>query len=303
MSGVSFPDVVLQPDEIGRQLSRLRGSLEAGPDASIIIPVNARMDLALVHNLLSDLFQYQGHSLLEFVLVINNYAPEAPPQEIEQYRRLGANLAAVPDVRRPGEVVIISARALGARTSRSPYNLHFDADVRIPDATALVDWYIQSLSRGAGLAYSRVEFYNLPDKPATRVRLVIHHSTRWAKRSLLGIPTARGSNYAITRALFLQLYEEGRLSVDIQVGPAARLAGARSVYSGRKEHRVYTSARKQSGRWLRLFPYFLHRLYFNLKATPNSLRRTHPGARWKGFDRESEIRQSRSAPPFKGDRR
>jgi hypothetical protein len=291
----------LSDEELRRHLQRLRGDAGLAPEASIIIPINAQADLLVAHNLLADLFSYRGSHRLEFVLVINNYPLDTPPDEIKLYRRLGANVVAVPNVRKPGEVIIISARALGARAAQAPITLHFDADVRIPDATALIDWYIQSLSSEYELAYTRVDFYGLPQKIATRVRMAIHYSSRWAKRTLMSIPTTRGSNYAIGRSLFLELYEAGKLSVDIQVGPAAKLAGARSRYSGRQNLRVYTSARKQSGRWLRLFPYFLHRLNYNLKAIPTSFRAVDRTS-WKGFDEESQIREERSSPLAKENR-
>lgn len=269
---------------------RMRGSVECLPDASIVIPVNAQGDLRTVLRPLSDIVRYTGAYAIEVVLVINNFPAENPPAEIEQFQDIGVRVVAAPSARCPGEVVIISARALGVQAAKANITIHFDADCRIPDVNALLDWYIQSLNSGARLAYSHVGFYDFQDVPSVRAKIAIHHILRGLKRNLLGIPTTRGSNYAIDRSLFVQLYEAGKLSVDLQVGPAAQLVGARIVYSGSPGLTVYTSGRKFRGGWARLFRMLRYRFRYNLKAIPTPQRDvTHTS--WDGFDRESARRE------------
>jgi len=264
---------------------RLRGEPGQAPDASIVIPVNAHADLDLVLNPLGDILRYSGRHTVEIVLVVNNYPVEQPPEEIQEFRDLGAKVVAVPSARRPGEAVVISARALGARAANSAVIIHVDSDCRIPDINALLDWYIPALKSGARLAYTRVGFHDLRSLPSVRAKIAIHHTTRWVKRNLLGIPTARGSNYAIDRGLFLQLYEAGKLNHDIQIGMAAKQAGARIAYSGRPERSVLTSGREFRGGWLKLIRYIRYRLRYNLKAVPG---RRPESARREFFDRVSD---------------
>ena len=273
-----------------KHLVRLRGNPECSPDASIIITVNAQGDLQTVLKPLNDIIRYTGKHTIEVILVINNYPSDHPPPEIDQFRDLGIRVVAAPSARRPGEVVIISARALGVQAAKSDVTIHFDADCRVPDINALLDWNINTLNPGAHLAYSHVGYYDLPNITSVYVKIAIHHTVRWLKRNLLGIVTTRGSNYVIDRSLFLQLYDAGKLSVDLQVGPAAKLAGARVVYSGQKNLRVFTSGRRLRGGWMKLFRHLRYRLRYNLKATPTR-RREVTRTSWEGFDRESDNRQ------------
>jgi len=277
------------------QSMRLRGDMERSPDAAIVIPVNAKGDLRTVLKPLSDIIHYTGQNTVEIILVINNFPADNPPAEIEEFRNLGVRVVAAPSARRPGEVVIISARALGVQAADTSVTVHFDADCHIANINALLDWYVQSLKSGAQLAYSHVDFHDVRNTPSIRAKIATHHALRWIKRNLLGIPTTRGSNYAIDRSLFLRLYDAGKLSVDFQVGPAAKLAGARIVYSGRPNFTVYTSGRKFRGGWARLFRMLRYRLRYNLGALPTRFRDVTRTS-WDGFDRESERREVRVLP-------
>jgi hypothetical protein len=271
------------------QLQQLFGNAGAMPDASIIIPVNARADLETVYPVLEQISSYAGAHPLELILVINNYDPAAPPVAIEAFAGLGLRVVATPSARRPGEVVILSARALGVQAARAETTIHFDADSRIVDSTALIDWYIAAMRQGAQLAYTHVGYYDLRSKLPVRVKIFIHHTIRWFKRTFLGIPTTRGGNYAVTRAAFLSAYEAGQLSVDMQLGPAVKLAGGKIAYASRPELRVLISGRKHQGSWRRLLPYLLHRLRYNLRAIPTRRRRVTRDS-WNGFDLETERR-------------
>ena len=105
------------------------------------------------------------------------------------------------------------------------------------------------------------------------------------------IPTTRGSNYAIHKSLFLNLYQKGLICVDMQVGPVAKLAGARIAYSGDRRLRVLTSGRRFRGGWSKMPVYFFNRFLYNLKAIPPSWRQaTH--LRWEGFDKENADRET-----------
>jgi len=276
--------------EFEKQFRRLRGDEAIPPDASIIIPVNAQGDLQTVFKPLADIVQYSGRYKIEILLVINNYPSSRPPEEIGVYRRAGLRVIDIPSARRRGEVIIVSARALGARAANSEITIHFDADCQISHANTLLDWYVETLSSKAQLAYSHVGYYDLRKLPSVYAKIVLHHLARWFKRNILRIPTTRGSNYGIVRELFLGLYGAGKLSVDLQVGPAAKLAGARVVYSGHPHLRVLTSGRRFHGGWLKLFRYFRNRLQYNLKATPTRWRDV-TSTSWEGFDRESDNRE------------
>ena len=264
------------------------------PEASIIIPVNAQADLQKVMLVVEQLGHYGGSHCLELILVINNYLPHSPPPEIDILRQMGVCVVAAPSARREGEVVILTARALGVEAARSEVTIHFDADTQIVNSTALIDWYIDKLTSGIDLAYTHVGYYELRQKLPVRIRVAVHHFTRWVKRTFMGVPTTRGGNYAITRSAWKRCYEAGQLSVDMQVGPAVKLNGGRTAYSARRNLHVLTSGRKHTGRWRTLFPYFFHRLRYNFKAIPTRRRPVQRGS-WEGFDLETE-RRLRATP-------
>ncbi len=271
--------------------TRFRPEPEKRLDGTVIIPVNARADLETVLLPLEDLARYNGSQSFEVILVINNYEAESPPAEIEKFRDLGIQVVAVPDVRRQGEVVIVSARVAGVNAAKSEVTVHFDADCRIPDPTALLDWYFDTLRAKPGVAYTHVGYYELRRKLSVHFKVLVHNVSRWGKRRLLGIPTTRGSNYAVCKSVLLDLYKRGQISVDLQIGPAARLAGSHVSYSGQRQLTVFTSGRRFKGGWLKLFSYFLYRLRYNLNAIPTRQRAVTRDS-WSGFDRETENRAS-----------
>ena len=156
MSSIEATDLT----KVRESIVRMRGSVERPPDASIVIPVNAQGDLRTALKPLNDLAQYTGKYASEIILVINNFPAGNPPAEIEQFQETGVRVVAAASARRPGEVVIISARALGVQAASANSTIHFDADCRIPDVNALLDWYVQSLNSGAQLAYSHVGYYD-----------------------------------------------------------------------------------------------------------------------------------------------
>jgi hypothetical protein len=259
-------------DQLGVELRRLRGDPGTTPDGSVVIPVNAQEDLENVLEILSDIARYEGTATFEIVLVINNYAAEYPPPEIPAYERAGVRVVAVPSVWRAGEAVCLSARIPGIRAASSGWILLFDADCRIPNPTRLFDWYAQQFARGSGVAYTRVDYYDLRPLWSVRARMLAHHLARWIKRMILRIPTTRGSNYATDRALFLHLYEGDLLTDDLNVGPAAKGAGARVVYSGARNLRVMTSGRRFQGGWWKLARYLYYRLGYNVRVIGASKR-------------------------------
>ncbi len=276
-------------DALAARLQRLVVGPDQEPDASIIIPVSARGDLETVLPVLEQLSRYAGPHALELMLVVNNYDPATPPAAIDRFTNMGLRVIATPSARRPGEVVILSARALGIQAARAETTIHFDADSRIVNSTALVDWYIAAMRDGAQMAYTHVGYYDLRKKLPVLLKIGIHHTTRSFKRNVLGIPTNRGGNYAVTRSAFLAGYDAGQLSVDMQLGPVVKLNGGRVAYSGRPKLRVLISGRKHHGAWRRLLPYLLHRLQDNLRALPTQRRRVTRDS-WDGFDLETERR-------------
>ncbi len=242
-----------------QQISRMRGDPLIDPRASIVVPVNAATDLVTVLNLASDIAKYTGDNLIELILVVNNYDSENPPVEVAQYQAMGFVVIAIPAVKHEGEIAV-AARRPGIEHARSNIVLQFDADCRIPNATALMDWYIVQIEKGADLAYTHVEYMDLPAGLPMKIRMFVHHVSRWVRRALLGIPTSRGSNYAIRRTLALELYSLGALRYDIQVGPLVKSKGGHISYSGVKDLVVYTSGRFFKGSWNELLSYILWRV-------------------------------------------
>jgi hypothetical protein len=240
------------------ELIRLRGDLAARPQASIVIPVNAQKDLTNIVRLLSDLVRYSGQKRIEIILVINNYAADAPPAEIDAYRRVGLEVLAIPRVEHEGGVAI-AARIPGIRVARSAVVILFDADCRIPNPTALLDWYIARFEEGCDLAYTHVAYTDLSPDLSVKARIWVHHTSRWLRRNILGTPTSRGSNYAIRRQLILDLFAKGRIPYDIHVGPAVKSMRGRIAYSGSKELVVLTSGRFFTPGWKVLVEYLIWR--------------------------------------------
>ena len=251
--------------ELQAGVARLRGDPAARPRLSIIVPVNAQADLENFSTLLVDLLQYWGEHPCEIIPIVNNYPTGSTPPEIETLEGLGLKVIRLPDARRPGETVSFSARVPGVVEAASENTVHFDADCRIPDVTALLDYYVEQLEAGNMLAYTPVDFYDLPDDLLMRVRRAMHYTARGLKRNFLKIPTPRGSNYAINRSLFLQLYETGRLRDDIQLGPNIKAMGCRHQYGASRQLTVLTSGRRIRRSWLRIFRYVYRRLLFNLR--------------------------------------
>ncbi len=235
----------------------------------MVIPENAQGDLQKALRLLTDLSLYNGEHSLEIILVINNYPPQEPPPEAEQYRELAITVVLVPNARRPGIVAPLSARMCGVEAAVSDLVILFDADCRVPFANDLLDWYIQQYKMGAKLAYTPVDYYELDDHWSIRFRIRIHHLTRWVKRVPLRIPTSRGSNYAADRHLMLTLYAEDYLADDLNVGRTFKSTGAKIAYCGAPNLKVFTSGRMFTPRGVyRLYRYFKYRLRYNLKVLP-----------------------------------
>lgn len=238
------------------------------PDASIAVPVNAQGDLETVLGVLGDIARYKGNHTFEVILAINNYPEGQEPEEIGLFRSMGLLVEPTPSVRRPDEAVCFSARMTGIRAANTDNLLLFDADCRIPNPTALIDWYIGRLHDGTKLAYTHVGYYELKKDLSIAARMIAHHGARWVKRQLLGIPTTRGSNYAVNKTAMLDYYEQRLLSDDLNVGPAFKTHGLRIDYSGKRDLVVLTSGRMFNSGWRRLIRYLLYRLKYNLKMLP-----------------------------------
>ena len=262
----------------GRTLTRLLASADTPPAASIVVPVNAQGDLGNVRLLLDDLACYSGRHRFEVILVVNNYDPAMPPADIDELRALGCRVIAVPVVaRRAGDAIGLAARIPGARAAASEWLVLLDADCRVPDPTAMLDWYVEAGRGGAAAAYTRVGYHALRRRPSVLARMAAHHGARWFKRVVLRIPTLRGSNHAIRRDLFLSLYDRGFVADELNLGPSIRHFGGRIVYSGRRDHQVLTSGRMFRGGWSRLARYLRYRLRLNarmLAVRPDAATRT-----------------------------
>ena len=255
----------------GQRFQQMRGDIDMLPDATAVVPVNVQGDLNKVEKILQDITLYAGPHTIEIILVLNNFTPDEPPPAASLYRKLGINVICIPDIRRPGIEAPLAARMHGVEASKTDLVILFDADCRIHDATALIDWYVDQFKAGAKLAYTHVDYYELRDHWSIRLRVGIHHYTRWVKRVILGIPTSRGSNYAIDRRAMSQLYKQGYLAADLNVGLAFKSTGAKIVYAKSDDLQVLTSGRMYNPQGLyKVFRYFRYRLLYNLRVLPVS---------------------------------
>ena len=246
------------------RISKLRGGPVSPTHASIVIPVNAQKDFAFVRRLLLDLAGYSGSRRVEIVLVINNYPAEDPPDEMLEYQEMGVLVIGIPRVLYEGGIAM-AARIPGVRMAISRVVLLFDADCRIPNPTALIDWYISRFEKGCDLAYTHVDYTDLPPGLSVKARMFVHHASRWIRRNILRIPTSRGSNYAIRRDLMLDLFSKKRIPYDFHVGPVIKSLGGKIAYSGDRELVVLTSGRFFSPGWKVLFSYLIWRTGYYLR--------------------------------------
>jgi hypothetical protein len=246
---VQVSSAQLSQSDRTRRIAELRGDTALPPDGSIVLPVNARADLERVLVVLDDLLAYAGKGRFELLLMVNNYPPEQPPAAIATYTAMGLKVVAQPAIRKAGEGVAITARALGTRAITSPVAIHIDADIRVPHPTPLLDWYVEQIAGGAKAAYTHVGYYDLAPHPAVRFRLLMHVASRWVKRVLLRKPTLRGSAYAIDRDTFLAFYDEGTMADERSIGPTIQARMGRVAYSGARRHRVLTSGRYWQSSW------------------------------------------------------
>ena len=251
-------DSTIDLNQLKMALSRLRGDASANVDASIVVPINAAKDLSNIYNLLLDLAAYHGPKRIEVILVVNNFPQETPPDEIKSYQGLGVNVIAIPKVEYTGGVAL-AARMPGIRAAASQTMLLFDADCRIPNAHALLTWYIAQFEQGCDLAYTHVDYTDLQPGFSIKARMFVHHASRWIRRNIVGMPTSRGSNYAIRKDLIIDLFTSGRITYDIHVGPAVKTLHGKIMYSGAKEFTVYTSGRFFEQGWGVLFNYLVWR--------------------------------------------
>ncbi len=266
----------------------LRGDASRAPDGSIIIPVNAQADVERVWTLINDLLFYQGRSTFEIIVMVNNYRPDDPPV-LDPFHQAGVRVVSCPDVRIPGIRVAVTARVHGARVAASSLTIHIDADCRVPNPTALLDWYVEQFAAGVSAAYTPVNFCDLSDDSATRARVAIHHLTRWFKRRVLGVPTIRGSNFAIDRELFIELFDAGYLPADFSIGPVLRARGMPVAYSNSPHLAVLTSGRYFERGWRELVRYLIYRLRYNVRMLRVRAGMTNPDDRQANNDRPYHI--------------
>jgi hypothetical protein len=251
-------------DSLKERFLHMRGDPAAPPHASVVIPVNAQKDLVPLQRVLNDLAGYAGNRRIEMILVINNYTLEEPPAEILEYQQMGMTVVGIPRVAHEGGVAM-AARIPGLRMAQSQAILHFDADCRIPNPNALIDWYIRRLHEGCDLAYTHVDYTDLPPGISVKARILVHHVSRWIRRNIIGTPTSRGSNYAIRKDLMLDLFSQGRIPYDLHVGPVVKSLKGRIAYSGAKELVVLTSGRFFHPGWKVLFEYLVWRTGYYLR--------------------------------------
>ncbi len=184
-------DFIGKPAQLKDRIAQLRAAPSFSPDVSIVIPVNAQKDLAPLHRVLSDLTRYPGSRRLEIILVINNYPAEEPPDTIRDYEQAGCLVISIPRIVHHGGIAM-AARIPGVKRASSQNVILFDADVRIPNPGVLIDWYADRLQEGYDLAYTHVDYTDLPPGISVKARMFVHHASRWIKRNLLRNPNQPG---------------------------------------------------------------------------------------------------------------
>lgn len=244
-------------------IRRLRG--EGPVVASVIIPLNAQGDLDHVIALLCDLGRYDGQNRVEIIVVLNNYPDEEEPGHKSDLEGLGVRVIAIPNVRRRGYAVPLTARMAGVHEADASATIHLDADCRVPYPGRLIDWYVASL-RTNGAAYGPVQFHSVPRTRTAEAAVALHHLSRWAKRILFRIPTTRGSSFAVNRDLMLDAWDKGQLADDLNVGPVIKARGAGVTYGSDARLTVRTSGRMYLFTWLGLVRYLRYRLRYNLRV-------------------------------------
>jgi hypothetical protein len=265
----------------------------AGPDASVVVPVNAQGDLENVQRLLDDLKRYRGPHAIETILVVNNFPDRKPPAAVKQLRRMADVVLAIPNVRRLGEAIGFSARIPGVRAARSECVVLLDADCRVPNPTQLLNWYVAQFRNGAQAAYTHVAYHGFERAPTIYAYLFIHHFVRWVKRSILGIPTTRGSNYAVRRSPMLELYDQGLLADEMNVGPTFKRLKGKVTYGSGRRLTVTTSGRMFKPGWRLLGPYLMYRLRYNLRVLP-----VRPGMARRTGREDDPVRRYRDNEPI-----
>jgi hypothetical protein len=245
-----------------------RGASSGAPDVSVVVPVNAAGDIDNVKKLLGDLARYRGPHTVETILVVNNFPEGKQPAGLKELRQLANVVLAIPNVRRLGEAIGFSARIPGVRAASSQYVVLLDADCRVPNPTQLLNWYVSQFHAGAQAAYTHVAFYDFQKSPTIYAYLAIHHLSRWVKRRVLGIPTTRGSNYAVRKDAMLELYDAGLLADEMNVGPTFKRLRGRVAYGASGRLAVKTSGRVFRPGWHLLGPYLLYRLRYNARVLP-----------------------------------
>lgn len=275
-------------DSLIPRIHQLSGNLSSRPNGSIVIPVNAQSDLERVWVIINDLLGYRGRYTFEIIVMVNNYPSDEPP-DLAVFQQAGVRVVSQPDVRLPGIRVAVTARVHGARVAASPLTIHIDADCRVPDPTALLNWYVEQFAAGARAAYTPVHFCDLYGDAATQARVAIHHLTRWFKRRVMGVPTIRGSNFAIDRDLFIELFDAGYLPADFSIGPVLRAQRTPVVYSGAPRLAVLTSGRYFERGWRELVRYLIYRLRYNMQMLRVRVGMTNPDDRQANIDRPYHI--------------
>jgi hypothetical protein len=265
------------------------------PDVAIVIPVNAQGDLENIEYLLSDFERYDGSLSVETILVVNNYPPGQVPPEVEKLRERAVVLA-MPSVRKFGEAVAFSGRVHGIRIARARYVIVTDADCRVRNPTAFIDWYHKQLSTRAHAAYTHVAFQDFDPALSVRFHIGLSHALRWIKREILRIPVTRGASYGVRRDELLELYDQGLLADEMNVGPAFKRLMGPVAYGSKKELEVLTSGRMFRRGWWRAVTYNLYRLRYNLRVLP-----VRPGvARVTGREKDP-VRRYRNNRPIRED--
>ncbi len=271
-------EMMLDTTPFGQRFNELRAPAGSTPDLAVVIPVNARSDLGNVFMLLGDLARYQGSHTIELLLVVNNFDSDKPPMYIPQLEAHGLRIVAVPNVRRKGMAVALAGRMHGIRAASCDAVLSFDADCRVPDATALLDWYVQAFRHGADAAYTFVGHYDVRPGLSIKARILSHHLARWGKRAIFRIPTTRGGNYAVRKSVVVPLYDDGYIADELNVGPVVKKHGGTIRYSNARRLRVLTSGRAIRQNWGQLKRYLWYRLRYNMRTLPtgqDAAERTH----------------------------
>ena len=200
---------------------------EARPDLSIVVEFAWGTDPADMRMLLEDIEHYGGPYQLETILVVDGLADGRGAEACMDLERDGVVvLAAQGAPRQHRDNTALERRMAGIGAAHADYVVTFDANVRIPNPTVLLNWCVHALLHGAAAAYPQVG-RRASDADLSGRTSISDLLCRWLDRVVLRGPPARRNNYAARRDTLLDFHELCLRGQDEGLGAMLERAGRR----------------------------------------------------------------------------